>query len=1172
VQRNLSVRLLWTAPLLAVWLTIQFPALLFPSSELPDSRIFAPESTSDFERAGMPAYTYATTGSRLPSSISALPPNHSLTQSRVSKISERLPLHFESNYGQSDKQVKFVSRARGYSLTLTPSEVVMELQKPPEKRPVTRRQAARAGARDRNDTDVHARGEQLQTTVRMKLVGATTEPKVFGTDELPGKSNYFIGNDPKKWRKNVPHYAKVRYEEVYPGIDLVFYGNQSQWEFDFIVAPGADPDVIRLAFEGADEIDIDKEGHLKLQTSGGSVRVKKPFVYQELDGVRQEISSRYLLSSSAGENPSSHVVAFELASHDPTKLLVIDPGLEFSTFLGGSGLDDGEGIALDASGNIYVVGNTGLGYGVIDVFVAKFSADFTLLYATVFGGSTKGKIGVAGDWGRGIAVDSAGNAYVAGRIESSDFPTTDGTTPIGYADAFVAKLSSDGSTLLFSRRLGGSGQSDAFAIALDSQGSAYVTGWTTSPEFPTTPGALDTTPPEFGYIDTFVVKLSADGSQLLYSTFLGGTTGADGGGTQGFAIAVDASGNAHVAGQTGWFSAPEFRATPGAFDTSWNGGQDAFVAKLSANGSQLLYATYIGGRAQDHAFGVALDTLGNAYVTGWTESSDFPTTPGALETIHGVDVGSGDAFVVKLSTDGSRLLYSTFLGGSLGDAASGIAVDGAGNAYVIGTTCSHDFPTTAGTFSGTQISRCGIVDLEPNGDTFVAKLSADGSRLLYSTYLGGGAGDQGTGIAVDSAGNVYVTGRTNSLNFPTTPDAFEPGGGPWDAFVAKLSIIDTDVNPGTIGFDAIGYTVHEDSGTAVVTVIRRNGKDGEVSVDYATGDSEFRPSTAGLDYVPTSGTLVFAHGETKKNFTISILDDGEHEEDESLAVTLSNVRGGAALGGNRTTVTITIKDQDPIFLPTLTVIKAGNGIGTVTDGSRRFGINCGSACSDSYLSGTSVILTASPASGSTFAGWSGGGCSGTGSCALTITANTSITATFNLPTLLAIASSILPEGLVGNGYNAAVAATGGLPPYSLKVVKGSLPPGLILNGLGLTGTPGAAGKFKLTLQLTDSNNASVSRPFTTRIFKALAIKTADLPAGRAGRKYSGKLAATGGKAPYSWSLVSSSLPSGLFFDPTGRITGVPIGAGNFAISFRATDALGGATEKTVALNVRESSD
>jgi len=954
----------------------------------------------------MPALAYAITGSRLPSSIPAVPQNHSLTRARVSKISERLPLYFEANHGQTDEQAKFVSRGRGYTLSLTPSEVVMVLQNPQEKRPAMSRQAARAGNVDWNDADLNAQGRQLQTVLRMKLVGAAAEPKVVGIDELRGKSNYFIGSDPKKWRKNVPHYAKVRYEEVYPGIDLVFYGNQSQLEFDFIVAPGADPDVIRMAFEGADKIDIDKEGHLILQSSAGSVRIQKAFIYQELDGVRQEISGRYVLNpTSKSENPRSHEVAFELASYDPRKPLVIDPGLEYSTFLGWSQFDDGNGIALDPAGNIYVVGTTGLSTATHndgDAFVAKFSSDFTLLYVTLLGGSTGGLLmGHSFDYGWGIAVDAAGNAYVTGRAEASDFPTTDGAfdpSPHPYADAFVAKLSSDGSTLLYSTRLGGSGWDEAYAIALDTEGSAYVTGWTNSPDFPTTPGAFDTIPRSFGYSDAFVAKLSADGSQLLYSTFLGSGTGSDPGGTRGLAVAVDATGNAHVTGGTGWFYASEFPATPGAFDTSYNGGQDAFVAKLSADGSQLLYATYIGGNASDVGTGIALDATGNAYVTGSTESSDFPTTPGAFETTHAVDIGSSDAFVLKLSADGSTLLYSTFLGGGGGDGGKGIAVDDAGNAYVVGTTCAPDFPTTTGAFSRSFRGSCCLGDID--GEPYVAKLSADGSRLLYATFLGGSASEQGWGIALDRAGNVYVTGRTESLDFPTTAGGFDPGGGPWDAFVAKLSIIDTHVNPGTVSVDSVFYQAREDAGTAVISIIRRNGKDGEVSVDFTTSDWT---ATAGLDYVATSGTLVFADGETSKNFTLSILDDSIHEGDERLMLTLSNVQGGATLAARNWGV-FTITDQDPLILPTLTVTKTGSGSGTVTTGTRRFGINCGSDCSESYGSGTSVTLTASPASGSTFAGWSGGGCSGTGSCTMYMYADTSVTATFNLSDAITVTS------------------------------------------------------------------------------------------------------------------------------------------------------------------------
>jgi len=369
--------------------------------------------------------------------------------------------------------------------------------------------------------------------------------------------------------------------------------------------------------------------------------------------------------------------------------------------------------------------------------------------------------------------------------------------------------------------------------------------------------------------------------------------------------------------------------------------------------------------------------------------------------------------VMKLSADGSTLIYSTLLGGSAGDATTGIAVDAAGNAYVVGSTCAPDFPTTAEAFSMTQISSCGLVYLGPNGDGFIAKLSSDGSRLLYGTYFGGTGHDEGSGgIAVDSAGNVYVAGRTRSDDFPTTLDAFEPGGGLWDAFVAKLSITDTDRNPGTLGFDAIGYSVREDAGEAVITVIRRNGKDGEVSVDYATTPYCCHPwlnwtPTDGSDYVATSGTLVFADGETSKSFTIPILDDGEHEDDERLVVTLSNVQGGATLGGNRTAVWLTIMSNDPIFLPTLTVNKTGTGSGIVN--ATVFGfyadINCGSDCSQPYPMGTAVTLTAFPQVGSTFAGWSGGGCSGTGPCTVTMNADTSVTATFTVTTAITVTSA-----------------------------------------------------------------------------------------------------------------------------------------------------------------------
>ncbi len=1003
--RNRLARLVCKASFLAGLLTLAFPStVLSPHNQTVHEKTTNPDAVGIFSSA------HSIKASYLPSPIPSRPGSRSRIQPHVSKIA-KLPLYFEANEGQNDEQVKFVSRGRGYRLLLSASEAVLELQTSQKKPARTRPISLTANLGDENDADFDP---QTPQTVRVKFVGARAEAKITGVDELRGKSNYFIGNDPAKWRKNIPQYAKVRYEEIYPGIDLVFYGNDGQLEFDFIVAPGADSDVIRLAFEGTDRIETDQGGNLTLETSCGSLRLKKPLIYQETDGIKKEISGQYILyPTSIAEDSTPHSVAFQLASYDPAKALVIDPGLEYSTFLGWSGLDDGNGIALDPAGNVYVAGSTGAGYGVIDVFVAKFSGnDFSLLYTAIFGGTINGKQGVAGDWGRAIAVDADGNAYITGRTESEDFPTTDGTSPNGYSDVFLTKLSSDGSSLLYSTRFGGSAQSDANAIALDTDRNAYLTGWTASSDFPTTPGAFDTVHQGSGYIDAFVAKLSADGSQLLYSTFLGGSPDSgptDGFGTQtvGQAIAVDAGGNAHVTGSTVGLSSSQFPTTPGAFDTSYNGGYDAFVVKLNRDGSQLLYSTFLGGGGHEAGVGIALDATGNAYVTGSTDSSDFPTTSGAFERILGFN---GNPFVVKLSADGSTLLFSTFFGEGTG--ASGIAIDAARNIYVAGTTCAEDFPTTTGALSRTLGSSCfPWEEYSPSGDGFVVKLDADGSRLLYSTFLGGSAGDGVYKIAVDQAGNVYATGSTRSSDFPTTPGSFEPGGGPWDAFVAKLSVTDTDRNPGMLGFNAIGYSVREDAGSAIITVIRRNGKDGEVSVDYATTSYCCHPwlnwtPVDGLDYIGTSGTLVFAAGETIKSFTIPILDDGEHEDKEIVVVTLSNIQGGATLGGPNP-IWLTINDNDgevPVFY-TLSVTKTGTGSGTV--GAGRQGINCGPDCSETLRSGTPVLLIASPAVGSTFAGWNGGGCSGASNnfCEVVVNSDMTVTATFNQPTAITVASA-----------------------------------------------------------------------------------------------------------------------------------------------------------------------
>jgi hypothetical protein len=675
----------------------------------------------------------------------------------------KLPLSFEANQGQSDGRVKFLSRGSGYTVFLTDREAVLAFR------------------RSSRDTAV----------LRLKLVGARTAINVSGLEELPGKSNYFIGNDGANWHTNVPTYAKVRYQQAYPGIDLFYYGHQTQLEYDFVVAPGANPRAIQLRMDGAQKMRIDANGDLVLQAGehavqqagegpeqqagDAEVRFHKPSVYQQAasESPRQVVEGRYVLKG-------AHEVGFEVAAYDMTKPLIIDPVLTYSTYIiGASGYDGpyGIGIAADRAGNAYLTGVTlSTNFptanalqptldGRSDAFVAKLNpAGSMLLYSTYLGGS-------GDEYGYGIAVDSGGNTYVTGRTGSTNFPTANAVQPNysgGLTDAFVAAISPTGSTLLYSTFLGGSDNDEGHGIAVDSAGNAYVTGWTRSMDF-TTASALQTT--YNGGIDAFVAKFSPTGSTLLYSTYLGG-----GGLDIATGVAVDGAGKAYVTGYTRSTDFP----TVNALQPTNNGGQWAtrypwsntnpFVAAVDPTGQTLIYSTYLGSSGWDEAFAIAVDSAGNACITGVTYSFDFPTTANALQP---TTIGSLDAFVAKLDPTGSTLLYSTYLGGGSDDEAHGIAVDSAGNVYVTGWTWSADFPTA----NPVQPSKRG------DYDAFVAKLNPTGSTLLFSTYLGGSAWDEAFAIAVDGARNTYVTGWTLSTDFPLA-NPLQPS--PASAFVSKI--------------------------------------------------------------------------------------------------------------------------------------------------------------------------------------------------------------------------------------------------------------------------------------------------------------------------------------------------------------------------------------------------
>lgn len=717
-----------------------------------------------------------------------------MNEQQVKAAYARLPLSFEVNSGQTDKQVKYFSHSRGKSLFLTPTGAVMVLSK-----------LDNTSAKAKSRSSAASRRVWAHSWVlRMELLGANPKAGMVGLAALSGKVNYFKGHNPNSWRTNNATYAKVKAKSVYPGIDMVYYGNHSQLEYDFVVAPGAKPQALRLQFKGADRVELDGKGDLVMKTAVGEVRQHRPLLYQELAGKRKEVAGRYVL---LGKNE----VAFAVGAYDRSKTLVIDPVLSYSTYLGGKVGDAGFGIAVDQARNAYVTGYTqspdfpttsGVfqsqlkGYN--DVFVTKLnSTGSALVYSTYLGGSNNN------DSGNAIVIDQSGNAYITGSTFSSDFPTTPGASQTKYGgsqDAFVTKLNATGSALVYSTYLGGSSNdnSSGTGIAIDGVGNAYVTGSSGS-SFLTTPGAFQMTGS-----GQFVTKLNARGSTLVYSTLLNDAKPGNGNG-----IAVDGSGNAYLTGTAG----SSFPTTPGAFQTkSGSSLNNAFVTKLNPSGSKLVYSTFVGGSGDDYGNGIAVDGSGNAYVTGRTNSTDLPTKS-ALQSKYGGgtctnDVGTKypcfDAFVIKLNATGSALVYSTYLGGS-GDGGDdegiAIALDQSGNAYVTGQTSSTNFPRKSAYQTKYRGDKCHDNPRGPSFpclEAFVTKLNPQGNALVYSTYLGGssnaglGYGDQGFGIAVDGLGNAYVTGSTISNDFPTTSGAFQKsfgGTGQYssgDGFVTKL--------------------------------------------------------------------------------------------------------------------------------------------------------------------------------------------------------------------------------------------------------------------------------------------------------------------------------------------------------------------------------------------------
>ncbi len=715
-------------------------------------------------------------------------PKAEISQESVIENLGTQPVYFEENSGQFNNKVRYFTRGtKGYDLFLTATDAVYVLSSP-------KSEVQSPKSEDLRNPKSQIPNPKSAVAVYMTLAGANEDSTFAGSLSLEHKTNYFKGAE-SDWRTEIANYGQVRTNQVYEGIDMVWHGKENGGvQYDFVVEPNANPNQIEWQIKGASAVELTAEGDLLIKTEFGEIKQNKPFTFQDANGFRQEIESRFVLSEpsavAGGLNAESFKVKFELGNYDRSKTLTIDPSvnlsnLSFSTFLGGNGADRGYGITTDRAGNVYVTGTT-LSQSFpttagtfdttynnsFDVFVTKLNpTGSNLIYSTFIGGT-----GV--DVGFGIVADTSGNAFVTGGSDSSiSYPTTTGafdTTGNGLRDVFVTKLNPMGSALVYSTFIGGNNDEEGQGIVVDVSGNAFVTGYSNdgAVDYPTTAGAFETS--HNGSSDAFVTKLNPTGSALVYSTFISGTSSDSGRG-----IAIDASGNAFVTGST---QSTNYPTTGGAFDVTQNGGSDVFITKLNPAGSALIYSTFIGGNGTDIGDGIAVDSSGNAFITGQTSVGvpDYPTTFGAFDTTRNGPFS--DVFVTKLNPTGSGLVYSTFIVGSGSDYGNGIVIDSSGNAFVTGYTgdSTTDYPTTTGAFDTTH---------NGNNDVFVCKLNSTGLSLIYSTFIGGSGNEEGNGIAIDSAGNVFVTGIAldGTTEYPTTQEVFQPqNNGNGDVFVTKL--------------------------------------------------------------------------------------------------------------------------------------------------------------------------------------------------------------------------------------------------------------------------------------------------------------------------------------------------------------------------------------------------
>src|SRR5579863_4008278 len=704
----------------------------------------------------------------VPASQTQEPPNNPAGMTLA-----RLPLTFEPNQGQSGPQVRFLSRGKGYTAFLTGSGMVLGLRTP----------AA--------NPDYLKSTQQPGAELEFNLLGAANNPTAIGEDQQPGRVNYFLGSDPAKWHTNIPTYGSVRYKNIYPGIDLRYYGNHRQLEFDFVVQPGSDPSAIQVELKGASQIELGSNGTLTLRLGSQQVQFQCPRIYQEVNHQRVAINGGYVMTD------ATHL-AFQVASFDAKQPLIIDPVLVYSTYLGGSGITQATGIAVDNTGSAYVVGYTdsvnfplttlgSLSKNTDHVFVAKIDpAGENLIYADYIGGNGE-------DYGTGIVLDSADEVYLTGSTSSSNYPAVKAFQPQqpGPYAGLLTKVSADGASLLYSTYLGGNTFDVPTGIAIDSTGEVHVAGYTMSQDFPVANAYQGTVSPnqsgQYGYYG-FLTKFASDGQSLVYSTYVSGNLNVN----QGCAtpcyplpynavnsLTVDANGNAYLVGTTNTYNFP---VSAGSYQSSNNTPQDAnvgFVTKFFGTGT-LAYSTYFYASSGDpiQISAIAVDASGSAYFTGSAQSDGtFPVTSNGICDPATYGFACSYAFAAKFDASASTLLYSTFLGPNNYAAPIAIGLDAEDDAYILSTTSGPSFQTANA-----------IEPYSGNSDLLLVEIDAAASTQLFSTYLGGSGSDFAAWMAFDTSGNIYLVGNTNSTDLPITAGALQPQpGGTIDALLAKIS-------------------------------------------------------------------------------------------------------------------------------------------------------------------------------------------------------------------------------------------------------------------------------------------------------------------------------------------------------------------------------------------------